>query len=82
MEWISVKDSLPEYFGRYLVLINNIPSVMKWGCLGTYMVHECWDNHELNAPITHWMEIPKLPDIEAFNLNIAPSDHFNIMGML
>lgn len=51
-EWISVKDCLPGFYGRYLVVCKgiNIPQIRLYE--GT------WDSL---AEVTHWMELPKMP---------------------
>ena len=52
MEWISVKDCLPSFYGRYLVVCVgiDIPQIRLYE--GT------WDSLQ---EVTHWMELPKLP---------------------
>ena len=51
-EWISVKDRLPEQFGKYLVVCKgiDIAQIRLWE--GT------WDSF---AEVTHWMPLPELP---------------------
>ena len=50
MEWISVKDSLPNFYGRYLVVCKgtDIPQIRLY--------EGSWDSL---AEVTHWMELPK-----------------------
>lgn len=52
MEWTSVKDALPNFFGRYLVVCTgiDIPQIRLYE--GT------WDSL---TEVTHWMELPRLP---------------------
>lgn len=52
MEWHSVKDGNPMFFGKYLVVCNNIdiPQIRLYE--GT------WDSL---VEVTHWMELPKMP---------------------
>lgn len=52
MEWISIKDKIPEKAGQYLVtngavilICGLLPSGVFYGIGGA----------------THWMELPKLP---------------------
>lgn len=51
-EWISVKDRLPEIYGKYLVVCrgNNIPQIRLY--------EGDWDSL---MEVTHWMPLPKLP---------------------
>lgn len=55
-EWINLKDGLPEYFGEFIICIDN-----KWvkGVL--------WDDEYRrfmteSYPITHWMHLPNPPE--------------------
>lgn len=52
MEWISVKECLPGFYGKYLVVCEgiDIPQIRLYE--GT------WDSL---AEVTHWMELPKMP---------------------
>ena len=51
-EWISVKDRLPEQFGKYLVVCKGI-------CISQIRLWEgTWDSF---AEITHWMPLPTPP---------------------
>lgn len=53
MEWISVKVKLPERFGNYLVVCKGIN-------IAQIRLYEgVWDSF---AEVTHWMELPKLPN--------------------
>ena len=64
MEWISVKDRLPERSGEYLVFTAN----------GAYMALEYSEKHrafnasdwleDANKAIscTHWMPLPDVPE--------------------
>lgn len=52
MEWFSVKDGNPMFYGKYLVVCKgiDIPQIRLYE--GT------WDSL---AEVTHWMELPKMP---------------------
>ena len=54
-EWISVKDRLPEIYGKYLVACrgNNIPQIRYYDGV--------WDVWNCVAEVTHWMPLPELP---------------------
>lgn len=56
MEWISVKDRLPETNGDYLCAFNaGFISVVSWAENG-------WKLMVGSKNITHWMPPPKLPE--------------------
>ncbi|MDE6903190.1 MAG: DUF551 domain-containing protein [Lachnospiraceae bacterium] len=60
MEWISVKDRLPEHDGWYLVVHNfSFPS-RKYVELRCFYKHFLED-FLLNGDITHWMPLPDPP---------------------
>lgn len=69
-EWISIKDSEPIDPGEYFVLINGRAGVMDWGYVhlslqvGFIKVYNGWNNDKHNAPVTHWMKIPKIKNHE------------------
>lgn len=52
MDWYSVKNGNPNFYGRYLVVCEGIdfPQIRLYE--GT------WDSI---ARVTHWMELPKMP---------------------
>lgn len=75
MEWISVKDRLPEdEFKKYLVRKENeyqipaffMPDKMAWitwyGMKGSYWM--CVVSGELIYNVTHWTLLTKLPTSE------------------
>lgn len=53
MEWISVKDRLPDKDGRYLV-VEDYSS--KW--VGVCSMR----NGKFDTDISHWMELPHAPE--------------------
>lgn len=62
MEWISVKDRLPENSGRYLVRHLNFPdaSIIEYsdGWQATYFVDGLI---QTEGVVTHWMPQPEPP---------------------
>lgn len=70
--WISIKEKLPEKTGRYLVLMSfedpvicnekkvrkNIPFVTN------YRFPRGWMIETSDGKVTHWREIPDLPQEE------------------
>ncbi|NCN09666.1 MAG: DUF551 domain-containing protein [Leptospira sp.] len=70
MKWISVKDQLPPEPNEYLTVVENLSSKIKNRMVFYIDPHatflfEGWKG--INNPnhimrITHWMEIPGLPD--------------------
>ncbi|MGB4820495.1 MAG: DUF551 domain-containing protein [Saprospiraceae bacterium] len=59
MEWISVKDRLPEINTFNLVTYGAIPFVAVYKGLGVWIDHdlELWEPDE----VTHWMPLPEPP---------------------
>src|SRR5690348_7012978 len=60
MEWISVKDRLPEQEALYLVYDS---SNKEWGLSyfivnGSYRYFDIWESLD----ITHWMPLPSPPN--------------------
>ena len=56
MEWISVKDRMPEKDGRYLIVSH----------AKTITTRQYYRHHDLtffgNVVATHWAELPELPE--------------------
>lgn len=52
MEWFSVKDGNPNFYGKYLVVCEGIDTPQIRLYEGT------WDSL---VEVTHWMELPKMP---------------------
>lgn len=52
MNWISVKDRLPDEDGRYLVVENHL---YRWVGVSTMR------NGEFDMPVEYWMPLPELP---------------------
>jgi len=62
MEWISVKDRLPEDEERVAVLYRweDRKDLIKF--IGSYMPYEkAWVNTLGKITITHWMPLPEPP---------------------
>lgn len=64
MDWISVKDRLPNNFNEVIVATDDgiVKSAM-------YMSNGKW-NTFLN--ITHWMEYPEAPEVDAVDEEDEP----------
>jgi Protein of unknown function (DUF551) len=75
MNWISVKDKLPEENQRVLTYNSNIEEIRtayleKAGCKVDYSIYtedDLWvsENHifkALRGYITHWMPLPEKPE--------------------
>ena len=56
MEWISVKDKLPEKNDRYLTL-DSFPNNYKIGVSTGSFENGGW----VSTSITHWMPLPEPP---------------------
>jgi hypothetical protein len=76
MEWISVKERLPEYGEQVLLQIKtwrvywcDIKSIAIGSRLSTNSSGENWSMYGSScsdrSSVTHWMPLPKLPE----NLN-------------
>ena len=74
MIWISVKDKLPKFNQRVLVITKNRlykGSPIRLGCL-CISLHgeETWweidggEVYESNDIVTHWCPLPELPEID------------------
>jgi hypothetical protein len=69
MEWISVKDRLPEYEGKYLLLVQNRYMIGTFYKNNFYKsrspkrYYESWltKNKIYKTGLTHWMPLPNLP---------------------
>lgn len=70
MEWISIKERMPENEGRYLILstfhepcISNDKIVRKHiPFVSNYTIDKGWMSRIPAYDITHWMEIPEPPE--------------------
>ena len=69
-EWISVKDSLPKYGQRVLVVCTNLQNKMQkhvsicdyWGSgsdNGLRRARPLWSGWKT---VTHWMPLPDIPE--------------------
>ena len=60
MDWTSVKDKLPED-GLYLVVLKDLE--MNVGFVEMCDFHDGkWDYLLDGYKVTHWMELPKVPE--------------------
>ena len=65
MDWISVKDKLPEDCSSYLVCLENKAifecqfSIITEDARWFHLFHKSFPHKE--NPITHWMSLPEPP---------------------
>ena len=66
--WISVKDRLPPYIGKKILVVNghgNIKMMAFWNKVGNNWTWLDCDGHFNHAnDITHWMPLPLPPEGE------------------
>jgi hypothetical protein len=66
MEWISVKDRLPEEGVPVLVCgrpkIGEVPYIVDQIYKGDWMLWGIWNNTSRGYIVTHWMPLPALPE--------------------
>lgn len=65
MEWISVKDRLPETDKMVLVVCNSAYCEKPYSTVGNYT---CWTSKKwltksgaIDTSVTHWMPLPQPP---------------------
>lgn len=70
MEWISVKDRLPESEGLYLAYVTNHPflgppqgvKVVYYGFgIDEDLTEMEWSMQMKEISLTHWMPLPEMP---------------------
>ena len=59
-EWISVEDSLPEDYEKYLLLLDNGRITIGWYHEGAMQFVE--DGIVIINIVTHWMPLPQPPE--------------------
>ena len=75
MNWIRIKDRLPEDETPVLIVINGIIRIaaLYWehpGFEDTYKAFQYWDDPEDDGQawewfdVTHWRELPAMPEIK------------------
>ena len=73
-EWISCKERLPEKSGKYLTVdmdyeypfLQTLDYSAKWNgwnCIES--VDDEAEAREYEMHVTHWMQLPELPEVEA-----------------
>lgn len=71
MEWISVKDRLPEDERDVLTCYYCKPNLnMRFMSVLSYFVFDSiphWQHESIGIVITHWMDLPELPKEEKEN---------------
>lgn len=71
MEWISVKDRLPEDGRDVLICYYFKPHLnMRFMAVSSYFVFDSiprWQHESIGIVITHWMDLPELPKEEEEN---------------
>lgn len=60
MEWISVKDRLPNKEGDYLVTHKYTINFQSVGLRHFYVMYP--SAFVIDKSVTHWMELPKPPE--------------------
>jgi len=68
MEWISVKDRLPDDDSRVIILINGVEVIfgfytdedMGWYWYNPY--NQDYNNLSLGYTVTHWISLPLAPE--------------------
>ncbi len=58
MEWISVKEKLPEH-GKHVLCHVKANYTGGNFCVVLFQRNGIWDNY--NSVVTHWMSLPELP---------------------
>jgi hypothetical protein len=66
MEWISVKDRLPEHLEKILIVYEGSDNVLmanyKNGLVGMgFYVYYADGRMLIHTPVTHWMPLPEPP---------------------
>lgn len=71
MEWISVKDRLPEDERDVLTCFYHKPHLnMRFISVSSYFVFDSiphWQYESIGIVVTHWMDLPELPKEEEEN---------------
>ena len=65
-EWVRTADKLPLYFSNILVVMGGKLTLGLYVCHGWFFYNEDknkWEMDEYDR-VTHWMPVPKLPEVE------------------
>lgn len=66
MEWISVKDKLPEYYTDVAVIVRNGDA--SWYMVAYLAVGGIWaleGGRRIIGVVTHWVPLPPMPKEDA-----------------
>lgn len=67
-EWIPVTERLPDYSGRFLVVLEVIEDVFAMGIKTIDIARRCSDSTwemsgvSIKCKVTHWMPLPEPPE--------------------
>ena len=61
MDWISVKDRLPESYATYLVYELNVHRIAFADYYGDGEWLACYNLTNITRCVTHWMPLPEPP---------------------
>lgn len=61
MEWISVKNRLPDHEGQYLVAATQAGRY-RHVTIVTFTNHFVMNGHRAYWRVTHWMALPDFPE--------------------
>ena len=84
MEWISIKERLPDNEGEVVIAWESFPITLEDGCKGMSSTRfykngqwiECsewfdWGEYVDQADITHWTPLPEEPPPESDDIDMT-----------